>query len=108
MTAESIVPKRGKANAPLAITVGGLIAGSLDLTQAFILLGKGVPLAIAAGLLGPVAFQGRAGTYVLGVVLHFFIAWSAAAIYYGASRKLIFLKEHPLGCVLLFGISILL
>jgi len=43
------------------------------------------------------------GTYVLGVCLHFFIACSAAAIYYAASRRLIFLKEHPLVCGLFFG-----
>jgi hypothetical protein len=106
MTAESIAPKRGKSNVLLAIAVGGLIAGSLDLTQALILFGKGVPFAIAAGLVGPAAFQGGAGTYVLGVVLHFFIACSATAIYYGASRKFIFLKEHPLVCGLFYGIAV--
>jgi len=49
------------------------------------------------------AFQGGASTYVLGVFLHFFIALSAAAVYYAASRKLSFLREHPLVCGLFFG-----
>ena len=34
----------GKRNALLAIAVGGLIAGALDITQAIILFGKKVPL----------------------------------------------------------------
>lgn len=95
-----------KRNALLAIAVGGLIAGALDLTQACILFGWDIPLAIAGGLLGPQAFQGGAGTYVLGVFLHFFIAFSAAAVYYAASRRLGFLKEHPLVCGLSFGAAV--
>jgi hypothetical protein len=90
----------------LAIAVGGGIAGTLDLLQACILFGWRIPLVIAAGLLGRSAFQGGAGTYVLGVLLHFFIACSAAAIYYGASRKLRFLVEHPLVCGLFFGAAV--
>ena len=87
----------------MAIGVGGLIAGVVDLTQACILFGWDIPLAIAAGLLGRQAFHGGAGTYILGVFLHFFIAFSAAAVYYGASRRLGFLTEHPLVCGLFFG-----
>jgi hypothetical protein len=75
----------------------------LDLLQACILFGWDIPLAIAAGLMGRQAFQGGAGTYILGVLLHFFIAFSAAAVYYAASIRLVFLKEHPLVCGLFFG-----
>jgi hypothetical protein len=96
----------GKGNAFSAIAAGGLIAGSLDLTQACILFGTKVPLVIAAGLLGRQALQGGAGTYVLGVCLHFFIASAATAIYYGASRRLIFLTEHPLVCGLFYGMAV--
>jgi len=103
MSEDSAPQPSGKRNALLAIAVGGLSAGALDLTQAMILFGADIPLAIAAGLLGRQAFHGGAGTYVLGVFLHFFIACSAAAIYYAASRKLGFLKEHPLVCGLFFG-----
>jgi hypothetical protein len=90
----------------LAIAVGGGIAGTLDLLQACILFGWDIPLVIAGGLLGRGAFQGGAGTYVLGVVLHFFIACSAAAVYYAASRWLGFLKEYPLVCGLFFGAAV--
>jgi len=96
----------GKRSALRAIAMGGLIAGTLDLTQAFILFGRKVPLAVAAGLLGPQAFQGGAGTYALGVCLHFFIAGSATAVYYSASRRLSFLKEHPLVCGLFYGMAV--
>ena len=96
----------GGRNAVLAIAVGGLIAGALDLAQAFILFGWKIPLTIAGGLLGREAFRGGVGTYVLGVFLHFFIAFSAAAIYYAASRRLSFLKEHPLVCGLFYGVAV--
>ncbi|MGD0760626.1 MAG: hypothetical protein ABR921_17130 [Candidatus Sulfotelmatobacter sp.] len=90
----------------MAIVAGGLIAGTLDLTQAFILFGRRVPLVIAAGLLGRPALHGGAATYALGVLLHFFIAFSATAVYYAASRRLAFLKEHPLVCGLFYGIAV--
>ena len=90
----------------MAIVTGGLIAGALDLTQACILFGWDIPLAIAGGLLGPAAFRGGAGTYVLGVFLHFFIAFSAAAVYYAASRKLVFMTEHALVCGLFYGAAV--
>ena len=95
-----------RGNGSLAIAVGGGIAGTLDLLQACVLFGWKIPLVIAAGLLGRSAFQGGAGTYALGVLLHFFIACSAAAIYYGVSRKLRFLVEHPLVCGLFFGAAV--
>jgi hypothetical protein len=95
-----------KRNALLAIAVGGGIAGALDLLQACLLFGWRIPLAIAAGLLGRQAFHGGVGTYILGVCLHFFIACSATAIYYAASRKLRFLSEHALVCGLFYGIAV--
>ena len=75
----------------LPIAVGGFIAGTLDLLQACILFGWRIPLVIAAGLVGRQAIHGGAAVYLLGVLLHFFIATTVAAIYYAASRKLHFL-----------------
>lgn len=95
-----------KRSALLAITVGGLSAGALDLLQAGILFGWDIPLAIAGGLLGPRVFTGGPAIYVLGVLLHFFIAFSAASVYYGASRRLGFLKQYPLICGLFFGAAV--
>lgn len=90
----------------LAIGVGGTIAGALDLTQAIILFGGRIPLVIAAGLLGRQALRGGPGTYALGIALHFSIAFSIAAIYFAASRRLRFLVEYPLICGLAYGAGV--
>jgi hypothetical protein len=106
MTADSASQPLGKKNALLAIAAGGVIAGALDLTQACILFGWHIPLLITGGLLGPQAAHGGIATYILGVLLHFFIAFSAAGVYYAASRRLAFLKEHQLVCGLYFGATV--
>jgi hypothetical protein len=95
-----------KKSALLAIGVGGLIAGTLDITQAIVLFGKKIPLLIAGGLLGKSAFHGGAGTYALGLFLHFFIAFSVTTIYYVASRRLRFMTEHWLICGLFYGAAV--
>jgi hypothetical protein len=106
MSVNSAGWQAGKKNDLLAIVVGGGIAGTVDLLQACILFGWDIPLAIAGGLVGPRAFGGGAGFYVLGVLLQFFIAFSAATVYYSASRRLAFLKEHALVCGLYFGAAV--
>jgi hypothetical protein len=106
MMSDSASGRSSKRSALLAIAVGGLTAGTLDLTQACILFGWNIPLAIAGGLLGPRAFHGGAATYALGVLLHFFIACCAAAVYYAASRRLTSLKANPLVCGLAFGAAV--
>jgi hypothetical protein len=92
----------------LPILVGGLVAGALDLTSAFITFGWGVPRGIASGLLGAKALYGGLGTWILGVALHFLIAFSAAAVYCISSWKLGFLKDHFLVCGLFYGIAVFL
>jgi hypothetical protein len=93
--------------AVLAIGAGGLIAGTLDLGETLVVFGAKSPLVIAAGLLGPQnASRGGAAIYILGVLLHFSIVFSAAAIYFAASRRLHFLIEHRLICGLFFGVAI--
>jgi hypothetical protein len=95
-----------KRSAVLAILAGGLTAGALDLAQACFLFGPKIPLTIAAGLLGRDALHGGPAIYALGVLLHFFIAFSATTIYYAASRRLTFMVEHPLVCGLFYGIAV--
>lgn len=104
MTDIAAVGSPEKRSGLFAILIGGLSAGIIDLAQALILFGTRVPLGIAAGLLGrQAAHGGGISIYVLGVFLHFFIALSAASVYYVASRKLEFLKEHWLICGLVYG-----
>ena len=102
-TAPSAVTRK---SAILAISAGGVIAGAIDLTQACLLFGWDIPLSIAAGLLGRQALYGGVTTYLLGVLLHFFIATSFAVFYYAASRKLTFLTEHPIVCGLAYGAGV--
>ncbi|MFL6426803.1 MAG: hypothetical protein ACJ71S_01060 [Acidobacteriaceae bacterium] len=90
------------------ILVGGALAGTFDLISAFITFGLGNPRLIAGGLLGKQALQGGAGTWILGVVLHYSIAFSAAAIYCLSSRHLSFLKDHWLVCGLFYGFAVFL
>lgn len=90
------------------ILIGGLVAGVFDLITAFITFGWGVPRAIASGLLGARALQGGIGTWILGVVLHFVIAFGAASIYCLSTGKLEFLKPHFFVCGLFYGIAIFL
>ena len=91
------------------ILVGGAIAGTLDEIAAFISLGWNVPRVDAAGLLGPQVIHGtEVWVWILGLALHYFIAFAAAAIYCLASRKLGFLKDHFLVCGLFYGIAVFL
>ena len=104
MTTTSAVRLSEGRNDLLAVMVGGLGAGIVDLAQAVILFGLRVPLGIAAGLIGRQAARGGGvAIYSLGVFLHFVIAISAAAVYYVVSRRLKFLTEHWLICGLIYG-----
>ena len=92
-----------RKSSAVAIVAGGLIAGTVDLMQAFYLFGHRVPFSIAAGLLGRQAGRGGAGTYLLGVLLHYFIATTFTACYYASSRRVKSLTENPLVCGLVYG-----
>jgi hypothetical protein len=108
MNAASAALSVQKPKAVHSIFVGGLIAGALDLTCAFVNYGWDVPRGIASGLLGMKAFEGGLTTWVLGVALHFFIAFSAAAVYWAASLRREFLTDHFFVCGLFYGIAVFL
>jgi|SRR5450631_180299 hypothetical protein len=92
----------------VAILVGGFVAGTFDLVLAFLMYGRGMPRGIASGLLGSRAFQGGMASWILGVLLHYFIAFGAAAVYCVSSWKLRFLKDNWVVCGLFYGIAIYL
>jgi len=99
-------------NALRAIWWGGLASGVLDITAAFIVYGrfgaKPIPLlqGIAAGLLGPRAFAGGLATAALGLLCHFFIAFSAAAVYCMASRWIRFAVQHAVVSGVVYGVLV--
>jgi hypothetical protein len=72
-------------------------------------MGSQVPRGIAGGLLGPSARNTTGiGVWILGLAIHFFIAFSAATVYCLASRTLPFLKEHFVVCGMFYGIAVFL
>ena len=95
-----------------AILWGGLIAGALDATDGIVAYGfQGLnPIQvlqyIASGLLGPSSFQGGLATAGLGTLLHFFIAFVAAAVYVSASRLIPALDASPRLFGPLFGVAV--
>jgi hypothetical protein len=107
VAASSLISHRGGLGLP--ILVGGALAGTLDFISAVITFGPGVSKAIAGGLLGRQVIQtGGWFEWTLGLILHFFIAFSAATIYCLASRGLPFLRDHWLVCGMFYGIAVFL
>jgi hypothetical protein len=112
MASNHTVPPKQNSSAPRAFLWGGLIAGALDITAAFLVYGAfglmPVPLlqGIAAGLLGRRAYSGGLPMALLGLFLEFFIAYSVAAVYVLASRVLIFLTRRAALAGVLYGIAV--
>ena len=97
-----------------AVVWGGLVAGVLDITDAFLAYGVlgvspvRIMQSIASGLLGLSAYAGGAPTAALGLLLHFVIAFGAATAYSLASLKLKALLLHPVRYGLAFGVGVYL
>ena len=95
-----------------AIVLGTLAVGALDAIDAVVFFGlRGVKPArifqgIASGLLGRASFSGGAATVVLGVALHFFIAFSIVSVYALASRRLPALTRRPVVFGILYGLAV--
>ena len=113
MDTAAIQPSGQGLRSARVIFWAGLIAGTLDLTGACVVswLRAGVtPVrifqSVASGLYGPASFTGGAKTAVLGVVLHFIIATTWAAVYYLASRRLSFLIDHTMIDGVIYGVFV--
>jgi uncharacterized membrane protein YagU involved in acid resistance len=95
-----------------AIFWAGLLCGVMDISAAFINWGvKGVRPArvlrgIASGLLGPKSFNGGIPTAALGAGIHFLVAFTAATVFYFASRKLTFMTRQPFLYGPIYGILV--
>jgi hypothetical protein len=102
----------GKSSAIDSIVSAGLVCGLLDITAAFVtwapqgVLPGRILKGIASGLLGPLAFRGGIRTAALGLALHFLIAFSAAAVFYGASRKLSIMTRRPILSGVAYGVAV--
>ena len=106
----SLLPR--SSGAYRAIGWAGLLAGTLDITAAFVEAGlegrSPVSLlqGIAGGLLGLSSFRGGLATAALGAFFHFLIATTAAAVFYLASRKLKFLVKRAIPSGVLYGVAV--
>jgi uncharacterized membrane protein YagU involved in acid resistance len=85
---------------PRAALWAGALAGTLDITAAGIqsFLNQRSPIrmlqGIASGWLGRRSFDGGMATAALGLVTHFFIAFTAATVYWATSRRYPQLVRH--------------
>jgi hypothetical protein len=98
-----------------AIVRGGTLCGVLDITAAFVVYGGfyGVnPLlilkGIASGLLGSWACDGGYPVALLGLFLHFFIAYTAAFVYVHLSRWVSLLFQYVYVSGPLYGVVVYL
>lgn len=94
------------------ILAGTFIVGTLDIVEVIIFYAlRGVqPIRIlqgvAAGLLGRDAFRGGWPVALLGLALHFTIAFAVVTIYHAASAKAPFLTRHPLIAGTVYGLAV--
>ena len=95
-----------------AIISAGTICGVMDITAALVVYGamgaKPVRLlqGIAGGVLGPSTYKGGTSTALLGLALHFVIAFGAATVFYIASRGIRFLMDQAVVSGVLYGIAV--
>jgi hypothetical protein len=95
-----------------AIAITGLIVGTMDITSAIVItLARGGTIMrlmqfIASGLLGKQAFQGGLPIAVLGLALHFLIAFGLVTVFYFASRRFAFLHQHPVPSGIIYGLIV--
>jgi hypothetical protein len=99
-------------SAAKATYMAGLTCGVMDITAALVVYGmmglKPLRLlqGIAGGILGPRTFSGGFSTALLGLALHFVIAFGAAVVFFLASRGLRFLLDHAILSGALYGVAV--
>lgn len=100
---------------PGFILLGGFVAGTLDILFAitFWALKANVPAirilqSVSAGLLGKASFAGGAGTALLGLFLHFFIATTMSFTYYGLAMRWPLFHRRPWACGAAYGLGLYL
>lgn len=94
------------------IASAGLLAGLLDITATstlFALQGLSIERlwqGIASGALGSSAFSGGKKIATVGLLFHFVIAFTVAAVYFALSRKWPVLVESPWVCGAMYGVLV--
>jgi uncharacterized membrane protein YagU involved in acid resistance len=87
----------------------GLIAGTLDIGENIIfnafrhITAKQIFQYIASGLTGPWAFHAGAASVALGIAIHYTIALTWTAVYFGAAQRWGLLIRRPVASGLIYG-----
>jgi len=96
-----------------AILVGGLVAGVLDAADALLAYRAAFGMSpeaiyqfVASGLLGKAAYSGGAATALLGLAIHFLIAFSAAGVFVLASERVPRLRRDAVPWGVAFGVLV--
>ncbi len=96
----------------VAIILGGLLAGALDITSAFVTYvphgatETGILHFIASGLIGKAAMSGGAATAILGLCVHFGLTTLMAALFVTASLWFEGLRRTPWISGIAYGLVI--
>lgn len=96
-----------------SIVYGGLAVGVLDILDAMTFFGIRNGLSpirvfqsVASGLLGRSSYNGGLKTALLGLLLHFLIAFILATVYYVACSILPLLIRHAVPAGLIYGLAV--
>lgn len=95
-----------------AIVTGGLVVGTLDALDAIIFFGwRGTSpgrifQGIASGLLGRASFDAGMESVLLGIAIHYLIAFSVVIVYLLASRRFDILVRAWPWCGVAYGLGV--
>jgi hypothetical protein len=107
-------PSQRRRSPGRAIFWGWMLCGVLDITSAVIIsIASGsTPMrmlqGIAGAVLGPKTFEWGFATAAMGLAMHFLVALTATLVFYGLSRRIPAMFDHPVPAGILFGIFWLL
>lgn len=96
------------------ILLATVVVGALDITEVIVFYGlKGIAptrilQSVATGLLGRAAFEGGIQTALLGLALHYFIAFVVVSVYFFASGRIAALRQSPVLLGAVYGLGVYL
>lgn len=111
---ESLTGDPDRRSPARAILWAWLLCGVLDIASAIVIAisNNGSPIrmlqGIAGAVLGPQTFELGPATAALGLAMHFLVALAAAVTFYGLSRRIPAMVEHPVVSGILYGVFWLL
>jgi uncharacterized membrane protein YagU involved in acid resistance len=96
------------------ILLATIVVGALDITEVIVFYGlKGIAptrilQSVATGLLGRASYEGGMQTALLGLALHYLIAFVVVSVYFFASRRIAALRQSPVLFGAVYGLGVYL